>query len=1289
MAKQKDNTSAITDDQNRLNDSLRKQQEILGQIAALENQSLETYADRLNLQEQLYTNAKLIATVGQQIDKLGQSDSDRAKLLTEQYSTHRDLLDEVQSKYFDIVTNSNNIVEDSFEVVDLSKEQNKLAEILLDTELARDVLGEKEYNKQKALLEFIRQRLDSMNEINNTQQRANDLSKKFLSENTLIGGALQKTLGGIESLAEKFGGHGLIGHILGKKASKLIEETRNSIRTKIVKAFQESGSAGVNAFSVAKMAAGSFVKYALPALGIAGVLGIFYAISHAIGHLDEELKEIGQLFTASRQEADKIHHISVDMAKEMGVVGINSMEVAKGIKETQNSLNGLSLVPLLKAGNEEAKKLVEDTTILTEKFGLSADEVGNLHGLAAITKKPIGELVKDSIKMGKGFLGTKASIQLIAKLSPTMTLNFKKGGQELLKAAQKAKLLGMELEDVQNFGETILDFESSLEKEMEARVLTGKNINFDLARQYALNNDIASLQEEMLHQLGSSAEFEKMNFLQRKSIADAFGMTVDQVAKLLISQEKLKDLGISQNKLDVLQSKNAEELRKESEKLGSGKLKDYITQLAKEKEVATINERISDAMTKIKETLSATLAPLLEQVHHFLDSAEGAEFIKSTVEGIKTIMYGLVSAGKALASGISYVNKLFGGTGVAVGMIGGLLATIATYFVGKALIVNGVKALTSSLTGASSAASNLAGGVQQIANASSGLGGAGGAGGQLASFGSGITPFAQNAVALGISLIAFAGALWITSKAFQEFAKLNWDNIYKGLTVMGAMAGVAVVLGLVGKFFIADGGVTAAGLMALGASLVLFSASLLIAAKGLEIMSKVKWKDFDGMFTALVKVAASFGVLGALQPLIYAGSLALGAAGLAVGLFAGSVYLLGKGLKSLSEIGDMSAAGKNIVNGLKELAKVPKALDIKAIEDSFDELEDALDELNFDDLIAFGDLAKAEMKKAGSNLVEGINSLVGINENINWSQLETTFDLLEDSLDELDFDDVKAFAELAKTDLSNVGSNINKGLESLSLVKATPDIQKNLLQVEKIFDWFEDALSELDYEDIKEFTSTAWESMTGFANKFKEFLTSLGSLPKNSGSIIGGFSWLMGMVSEAVNNIDPSIFQTIGEMQVQNLTAFSNKFSDFIKTLESSNAKAPSAISNLTSNFQLLNEAINKLNVNKLKELSSIRMEVAEPTGIVGFVNKLLFGKTADETTTAVSTPSGGVGVKNESNVKLDKMIKLLEQLVGGLNQPTVIKIGDKTVETIAVNAERLRQQNPTRSGGRQIDVIL
>ena len=51
-----------------------------------------------------------------------------------------------------------------------------------------------------------------------------------------------------------------------------------------------------------------------------------------------------------------------------------------------------------------------------------------------------------------------------------------------------------------------------------------------------------------------------------------------------------------------------------------------------------------------------------------------------------------------------FVNKLFGGTGTAVAIIGGLLGTIATYFIGKALIVNGVKALVGGLGSASGAA---------------------------------------------------------------------------------------------------------------------------------------------------------------------------------------------------------------------------------------------------------------------------------------------------------------------------------------------------------------------------------------------------------------------------------------------------------------------------------------------------------------------------------------------------------------------------------------------------------
>lgn len=1286
MAKQKDNTTEKINNQDRLNESLKKQQEILGQIYALESDGVDAYVDRLNLQEQIYTNAKILATVSANIDKFSQSTSDRAKMLSEQYTTHRDLLDEVQSKYTDIVLNSNNIVEDSFEVVDLAKEHGKLMDAMLETELARDILGEKEYNKQKELLEFIKTRLNYMDEINNSQARGNELAKKFLSENTLIGGVLGKTFGKMENIAHHFGEHGLIGSILGKKASHLIEHTQSDIKKKIVTAFQMSGESGVTAFKVAQMAAGSFVKYAVPALGILGVLGIFYGIIHAVKHLDEEMAEIAHMFSATREEADKIHHAAVDISKEMGLVGINSEQVMKAMKETSTVLNGLSIPAQFSAGNEAVKEMVKDVTVLSEKFELGSDEIQGISNLSVITGKSIGQLVKESVKMGKGLLGTKKSIEVIAKLSPSMALNFKKGGLELLKAAQRAKLLGMELDTVQDFGEGILDFETSLEKEMEARVLTGRNINFDLARQYALNNDIAGLQQEMLSQLGSLNEFEKMNFLQRKAIADAFGMSVDQVAKLLTAQERLNELGISQEKMDAIQAKNAKQLAEEAKTTSNEKLKGYLLELAKQKEVETISNRISDAVQKIKETLSATLAPLLEQVHHFLDSAEGAEFIKGTVEGVKTIMYGMVSLAKMFASGIAYINKLFGGTGTAVAIIAGLLGTIATYFVGKALIVNGIKSLVSGLGSASGAASTLAGNMQNVANASNAIGGTGGTGG-AGGLVSSLTPFAQNMLAISVGIIAFAGALYISAKAFQEFGKVNWDKAkYGGFVMVGLMAGVGV-MAAAAYALVATGADVALKMVAL--SVVAFAAALIGSAYAFKIMSEINWKGFDGMFTAMAKIVSSFSMLGLASIPIAAGALAVTAAGIAIGVFAGGMYLLSKAMKTLNDLGDMKTAGQNLADGLKELGKIPTLINLSALEDAFDELEDALDELDFGDIVSFGELAKAEMKNAGKNLVDGINSLVGINSNINWDQLETTFDLLEDSLDELDFDDVKAFAELAKTDLSKVGQNINAGLKSLNEVKIDSGIQKTLSGVERVFDLFEDALSELDYEDIKEFTSASFGELIKFSDSFNQFLQKLTSLPKGTANIIGGFKYYMTLFQEAIDSVNLSSVQKFASTSLDGLNNFAEKFGSFVSTMYKSGANAQKVLLSTRYHFHLLNDAIQDLDLDRLGEFAKVNVDSFRKIASV-FQQPQNINVTGGTKVTGqlVETKPVGETEQMKANKKMDQMINLLEKLVNGSNQPTVIKIGDRTVEAISAGVARIKENSSAfKTGGKQVEV--
>ena len=68
---------------------------------------------------------------------------------------------------------------------------------------------------------------------------------------------------------------------------------------------------------------------------------------------------------------------------------------------------------------------------------------------------------------------------------------------EIGKAVSVAKSLGLELGKVDGIASSLLDFESSIEKELEAELLLGKNLNLEKARTAALNNDLATVAEEI------------------------------------------------------------------------------------------------------------------------------------------------------------------------------------------------------------------------------------------------------------------------------------------------------------------------------------------------------------------------------------------------------------------------------------------------------------------------------------------------------------------------------------------------------------------------------------------------------------------------------------------------------------------------------------------------------------------------------------------------------------------------------------------------------------------------
>ena len=115
--------------------------------------------------------------------------------------------------------------------------------------------------------------------------------------------------------------------------------------------------------------------------------------------------------------------------------------------------------------------------------------------------------------------------------------------EHLAKAAIQATKLGTNLNTIAGSMESMLDFQSSLNAEMEAQVMIGRNVNLQKARELALAGKADEFAVELTKQVGSQAEFEKMNVLQRQSLAKALGINVEQMAKMVSNQDKVRSIG--------------------------------------------------------------------------------------------------------------------------------------------------------------------------------------------------------------------------------------------------------------------------------------------------------------------------------------------------------------------------------------------------------------------------------------------------------------------------------------------------------------------------------------------------------------------------------------------------------------------------------------------------------------------------------------------------------------------------------------------------------------------------
>ena len=200
---------------------------------------------------------------------------------------------------------------------------------------------------------------------------------------------------------------------------------------------------------------------------------------------------------------------------------------------------------------------------MTDEMGMAGKAAANLAKLSKLNGTSVRENNESIIQGVNSFnkqngaaINSRKVLDDIANTSQGVLTKFAGMPGKLTEAASAAAGIGMSLEQVDKIAGNLLQFEQSISAEMEAELLTGKSLNLEKAREAALTNDLATVAKEMSKQIGTSADFAKMNRIQQEATAKAMGMTSDELAGMLL-QEDLK-AGLNEDSLNAAQKQTLE-----------------------------------------------------------------------------------------------------------------------------------------------------------------------------------------------------------------------------------------------------------------------------------------------------------------------------------------------------------------------------------------------------------------------------------------------------------------------------------------------------------------------------------------------------------------------------------------------------------------------------------------------------------------------------------------------------------------------------------------------------------
>ena len=505
----------------------------------------------------------------------------------------KNLKEQAKQRYSDLQASK-----ESLEIELAGLEQtNANYEAVLQREMALEAINEELVDESSNLAEINRQvdyRLKQEGKIN---------------ESLGLGGAI---LGSMEGALNKLG----MGGLAGKLGFSEAQEEMRALAEEMEEGGELTGSFANKAKILKKgfsSMGGSLLKNLKDPLSIG--LMIVNQLVDALGKVDKLTGETAKNLGMSYKEANAMVSDMNDIANLSGDIHVNTEGLVKSQLELSKALGTNVMLN---------KELLVDFTKLTTQAGYSVETMTALSKITQSTGGDLSDNTAEILGTAKAFnatnklaLNEKEIVAEVAKTSAATVLTFGRSADALAKNVMQAKKFGLNLQQAEAISSSLLNFQSSIEDEMSAELLTGKSLNFENARMLALQGKTGEAAAEVAKQLGSAEDFGKMNVIQQEALAKAAGMTRDELASSLIEREALAKIGMSDLSSQEAYNKLKAEGNSEEEiatKLGNDQLHAQMKSESAQERMVAVTQKLQEVFVSIATPILAIVDPLLNLV---------------------------------------------------------------------------------------------------------------------------------------------------------------------------------------------------------------------------------------------------------------------------------------------------------------------------------------------------------------------------------------------------------------------------------------------------------------------------------------------------------------------------------------------------------------------------------------------------------------------------------------------------------------------------------------------------